>query len=98
MALVGGISEYAFGLANFLEANFMDEDTLELRTTPKPSRLDIVENQPIDLAAKKYLLGSGIRIVNADTMSLGDGTHILFVAWVEPDGYLGTFKEVCFDY
>ena len=44
MTLVGNVSEYEFGLANFLEANFEDEDTLELRTTPKSSRVNIVEN------------------------------------------------------
>ena len=29
MALVGNVSEYEFGLANFLEANFEDEDNFE---------------------------------------------------------------------
>lgn len=98
MALVGNVSEYEFGLANFLEANFEDEDTLELRTTPKPSRFGIVENQSIDLAAKKYLLGSGAHQVKSETIKIGDNIHILTIAWIEPDGYLGTFNEFCYDY
>ena len=98
MALVGTVSEYEFGLANFLEANFEDEDAFELRTTPKPSRIDIVENQPIDVAAKKYLLGSGAHQVKAETIKFDDNIHILTIAWIEPDGYLGTFNEFCYDY
>lgn len=98
MALVGNVSEYEFGLANFLEANFEDEDIFELRTTPKSSRIDIVENQPIDVAAKKYLLGAGAHQVKSETIKIGDNAHILTIAWIEPDGYLGTFNEFCYDY
>lgn len=98
MALVGNVSEYEFGLANFLEANFEDEDALELRTTPKPSRLDIVENQPIDVAAKKYLLGSGAHQVKTETIRVSEDVYFLVVSWIEPDGYLGLFHEFCYDY
>lgn len=98
MALVGNISEYEFGLAIFLEANFEDEDTLELRTTPKPSRIDIVEDQPIDVAAKKYLLGAGAHQVKSETIRVSEDAYLLIVSWIEPDGYLGLFHEFCYDY
>ena len=97
MALVGNISEYEFGLGLFLEANFQDPDTLELRTVPVSDRADIVEDQPIDVAAKKYLLGSGAHQVKSETIEIGDNIHILTIAWIEPDGYLGTFNEFCYD-
>ena len=98
MALVGNVSEYEFGLAIFLEANFEDEDTLELRTTPKSSRIDIVENQPIDVAAKKYLISAGAHQVKSETIEIGNDVHILIVSWIESDGYLGLFHEFCYDY
>ena len=98
MALVGNVSEYEFGLANFLGANFEDEDSLELRTTPKPSRINIVENQPIDVAAKKYLIDAGAHQVKSETIEIGNDVHILIVSWIEPDGYLGLFHEFCHDY
>ena len=97
MALVGNISEYEFGLAQFLEINFQDPDSLDLRTTPIPERIDIVKNQPIDVAAKKYLLGAGAHQVRSETIEIGDNIHILTIAWIEPDGYLGTFNEFCYD-
>jgi hypothetical protein len=97
MALVGNISEYKFGLGIFLEANFQDPDTLELRTVPVSDRADIVKNQSIDVAAKSYLLGSGAHQVKSETIKIGDNIHILTIAWIEPDGYLGTFYEFCYD-
>ena len=98
MALVGDVSEYEVGLANFLEINFEDEDALELRTTPKTSRIDIVENQPIDVAAKKYLLGAGAHQVKSETVRVSENAYFLIVSWIEPDGYLGLFHEFCYDY
>lgn len=97
MALVGNVSEYEFGLSIFLEANFEDEDTLELRITPKTSRIDIVENQPIDVAAKKYLIGAGAQQVRSETIIISENIYFLIVSWIEPDGYLGLFHEFCYD-
>ena len=97
MALVGNVSEYEFGLAIFLEENFEDEDSLELRITPKTSRIDIVENQPIDVAAKKYLLSAGAHQVKSETIKISEATYYLIVGWIEPDGYLGLFHEFCYD-
>lgn len=98
MALVGNVSEYEFGLAQFLETNFQDPDSLDLRTTPILERIDIVKNQSIDLAAKKYLLGAGAHQVKAEIITRGDESYVLFIAWIEPDGYLGTFYDIVFDY
>lgn len=98
MALVGNISEYEFGLAQFLEINFQDPDSLDLRTTPIPERIDIVKNQPIDVAAKKYLLGAGAHQVRSETIRISENAHFLVVSWIEPDGYLGLFHEFCYDY
>lgn len=98
MALVGNVSEYEFGLAIFLEANFEDPDTLELRTVPLSERVDIVEDQPIDVAAKKYLLGAGAHQVKSETIRVSEDACLLIVSWIEPDGYLGLFHEFCYDY
>ena len=97
MALVGNVSEYEFGLAFFLEANFEDEDTLELRITPKMSRIDIVENQPIDVSAKEYLISAGAHQVKSETIKISEDTHYLIVSWIEPDGYSRLFHEFCYD-
>ena len=97
MALVGNVSEYEFGLSISLEENFEDEDALELRTTPKSSRIDIVENQPIDVAAKKYLIGAGAHQVKSETIKISEDTYYLIVSWIEPDGYSRLFHEFCYD-
>lgn len=97
MALVGNVSEYEFGLANFLEANFEDEDTLELGTTPNID-IDIIGNQSIDVVAKKYLLDAGALKVKSETVRVSEDAYYLIVSWIEPDGYLGLFHEFCYDY
>ena len=97
MALIGNVSEYEFGLSVFLEENFKDEDALELRITPKTSRIDIVENQPIDVAAKKYLIGAGAHQVKSETIKISEDTYYLIVSWVESDGYSRLFHEFCYD-
>ena len=97
MALVGNVSEYEFGLSIFLEENFEDEDALELRIAPKTSRIDVVENQPIDVATKKYLIAAGAHQVKSETIKISEDTYYLIISWIEPDGYSRLFHKFCYD-
>jgi hypothetical protein len=92
------MSEFRFGLQQFLEKYYECPHALELKTVPQTKEgKEYLGNIDIAAAAKDYLLRSGAQQAVVETIHCAENTYVLSASWVK-SGVLQTYYELCFDY